>query len=668
MKIMSNVSTVHENEVYLPVFSLLTVVFIQLMSHQTHTPLWLSVFVLMLLSFKFFSHKGRAKKLPFILRTIVIISTSVTFITYYKTNFSVDMAASFLLLASSLKLLELEKHNDANIFIFSMIYLSAVAFLFDQSIVQTLLQIISISLCFYSLLLIQVCAVSNNASRFVNAKSYTKPMLKMIILAIPVVVVLFLFFPRISPLWQMPIKTQTAKTGISGEMSPGDVSELAKSSEPAFRVAFDELTPEKASLYWRGLVLDQFDGRKWVRAPAQQRWTKRYKVDTGTLYPTEHPAYIVMLEPHQQEWVFALEGSTPASSNIIKSDMGLYRLKTDAIQATRYKMALPPESRSLAVSTIPTAYSVRYVERSASYNTQDLQLPPNYLNPKTQQYVQRLQSAFSSDEALLAHLLQTFRQELFFYTLEPPALGEHFVDEFLFESKSGFCGHYASSLAYMLRLAGIPARVVIGYQGGEKNEQSDYMIVSQYDAHAWVETFIEGRGWLRIDPTAMVSPLRITEGSSQALGNERTFMENSPFASAAMKYGIVNWLRLRLDDMNYTWQNIVVNYNQDQQHDFLMKTLGTNSLLSIALLFVYLFITLFVAMLIYLWLKKLSVYSPAEKRYVVWLSFLSRFGLTRLPGETPRVFLERIKRTKYKRLAALTEKKTTQLEEEQYRG
>ena len=549
-----------------------------------------------------------------------------------------------------------------------MIYLSAVSFLFEQGITQTLLQIISISVCFYCLLVMQVFTQRGEIPSRVIFKSHSKIMFKMLTISIPVVVILFLFFPRISPLWQMPIKTQTAKTGISSEMSPGDVSKLAKSSEPAFRVAFDRIVPDKADLYWRGLVLDHFDGKKWVKTVNQNVWTKNYKVDSGTLFETDKPSYQVMLEPHHQEWVFSLEGSQASSSNLLQSEMGLFRLKTDAIQATRYKMTLDDGDKSQSVPSIPTAFSIHYAARTTSYNLQDLQLPSRQSNPKTQLYIEQLKKRFKSDEALIGYLLNHFREELFYYTLEPPTLGQNFVDEFMFESKSGFCGHYASSLAFMLRLAGIPARVVIGYQGGETNPQSNYMLVSQYDAHAWVEAFIEGKGWLRVDPTAMVSPLRISEGSSRTLSNESGFMENNPFASAAMKYSMINWLRLRLDEINYQWQNIVVNYNQDQQQSFFIKALGENSLLRVALLFVYLLITFFVLMLVYLWLKRLSGYSPAEKRYMIWLSFVSKFGITRHTGETPRLFLERIKQTKYKRLALITEKKTKKLEEQQYRG
>jgi hypothetical protein len=242
------------------------------------------------------------------------------------------------------------------------------------------------------------------------------------------------------------------------------------------------------------------------------------------------------------------------------------------------------------------------------------------------------------------------------------------VDEFIFDTKSGFCGHYAGSLTYLLRLAGIPARVVIGYQGGEYNVQSNYLLVSQYDAHAWVEAFLPNRGWIRVDPTAMVSPLRVSDGIGSSLGNERSFLQDSPFTSAAMKYDALNWIRLRLDEVNFQWQNLVVNYNQDQQENLIIKVLGENSLLRIALLFAYLFIVFFFIAMFYFWYKGISGYTRAEKKYMIWLFVLSRFGYKRHKGETPRLFLQRIQMTKHKRLASITAKQTRQLEEKQYRG
>lgn len=653
--------------VSVPVNAVSIIVALQLLSHQVHAPVWLSLFIILVCGFTFLAHKNHSGKIPSLIRTVLMLSSSTVFILYYKTNFSVDMAASFLFLAATLKLLEISKHKDIFVFIFSMLYLSAVSFLFEQGIFNTLLQFVIIIYCFYVLFVVENTASGVSSTRSVLLKLHGKAMIKMLVFSLPIVVILFLFFPRIAPLWQMPIKTQTGKTGMSSEMSPGDVSKLAKSSEIAFRVTFDQVIPDKSERYWRGLVLDQFDGRTWTRSFSQNIWERPQKIDAGQFYNTRFPSYQVMLVPHQERWLFALEGSTPASSNVIKAEMGVYRLKTDAIQATRYQMELDPQRRSAALNSIPTAYSLTGVEREKSPAIQDLQLPGRALNPRSQALIQQLTASFPDKMALAAYLMRQFTERSFFYTLEPPVLGENFVDEFYFDTQRGFCEHYASTLAYLLRLASIPARVVLGYQGGEYIEQSQYLMVAQFDAHAWVEAYFEGQGWVRLDPTAMVAPQRILDGSGLTLSNEAGFLENSPFASAAMKYSVLNWMRLKIDEVNFQWQNMVVNYNQDQQDSFITKALGENSLLRIALFFIYGFIIIFVVMLVYLGTRHFASYTWAEKNYMIWLLILSRFGFSRRKGETPRAFLRRIEDSRHRHLARITRHRTDKLEEQQYR-
>lgn len=653
--------------VLVPGKALTFIIVLQLLSHQAHAPAWLSIFLLLICGLTLLAQKSHSGQVPFLLKTVLMMSSSGVFILYYKTNFSVDMAASFLFLAATLKMLEISKRKDIFVFIFAMLYLSAVSFLFEQGIFNTLLQLLIIISCFYVLFVVENADASLPSSRTILIKLHGKTMLKMLLFSLPVVVILFLFFPRIAPLWQMPIKTQTAKTGMSSEMSPGDVSKLARSSEIAFRVTFDQTIPDKSERYWRGLILDEFDGRAWSRSYTQNIWERPQKVDAGMFYETRYPAYQVMLVPHQERWVFALEGSTPASSNVMKAEMGVYRLKTDAIQATRYQMEMDPARRSASINLIPTAYKLRDVDRARGSNFQDLQLPSGALNPRTQVYIERLKVSFPSKVALASYLMQQFAEQSFFYTLEPPILGQHFVDEFFFDTRQGFCEHYASALAYMLRLASIPARIVLGYQGGDYIEQSQYLMVAQYDAHAWVEAFFEGVGWVRLDPTAMVAPQRILNGSGQTLSNEAGFLEDSPFASAAMKYSLLNWVRLKLDEVNFQWQKLVVNYNQDQQDSFITKALGKNTLLRVALFFIYGFIVIFVVMLVYLGTRHFAAYTWAEKRYMIWLLILSRFGFSRRKGETPRAFLQRIENSKYKNLARITRKRTLKLEEQQYR-
>jgi len=328
----------------LPVVTLMLITGLQVLSQASHSPAWLSAFVILICIYRFLSERNFARHTPFLLRMFLVCVSTVVFFLYYRTNFSVDMAASFLLLASTLKLLEIRNAKDTKIFIYTMFYLSGVSFLFEQSFSHTVLQLVLILCCLYGL----VCLHSGyfSGSKLVFLKYQSGSLLKVALVSIPLVAFLFIFFPRIGPLWSNPIAVQTATTGISDTMSPGGIAEVAKSSARAFRVSFSKGLPKQQDLYWRGLILDEFDGKTWRQSGSQFLKREHTKIDSGTFYSHGDDFYKVMLEPHQQQWLFVLEGSRASSSNVIKSDMGLFRLKTDAIQATHYKMTFQSDLKS----------------------------------------------------------------------------------------------------------------------------------------------------------------------------------------------------------------------------------------------------------------------------------------------------------------------------------
>ena len=642
------------------------IVALQLISHYAHTPSWLNFYVGLVIFYSvLIAYRGQVASSSITRVLIAMISMAVFFL-YYRSHYTVDMAVSFLLLSSSLKLLEMRSKKDRVIFAYIMLYLSAVSFLFDQSFLHTLLQLVLLMLCFYLLLR------QNGAENLGLLRTQWSALLKIVLYAAPLVIVSFLFFPRLAPLWSIPIKTQHATTGMSDSMSPGDIAELSLSSERAFRVSFSEQIPPPQQRYWRGLVLDHFDGRTWRRSQTDTQLINTRKIDPGIFFGGSSDSYEVMLEPHNQQWVFALEASRVSSSNLIEGDMGLFQLKTEAIQPTHFKFRTVEHRQfnETEKTLPPTAFKLRDKKRVYSRPKMDLQVPAAS-NPRTRQFVRSLLRQNPDRVAFINTLMQRFQQQPYFYTLKPPALGANFVDEFLFDSLRGFCAHYAGSLAYMLRLAQIPARVVIGYQGGEVNEQADYLIVHQYDAHAWVEASIPEHGWVRLDPTAMVAPSRILQGLEQAVSDEDTFLEGSPLASVALKIGLFNWMRLRMDELNYQWQKWVVNYNSSEQNSLMSDLFGQlfshNSLARVASIFAATFLVVFVGMSWYLWrLAVPSKYSKAAKRYIAWLYLLRRFGFKRVRGETPRAFLRRVEAGTYPRLAQITRNRTKALEEADY--
>jgi len=363
--------------------------------------------------------------------------------------------------------------------------------------------------------------------------------------ALPLALVFWLLFPRFDgPLWQMPADGHSAESGLSDSMSPGDITELALTDDIAFRVHFTAATPPPQERYWRGPVLHDFDGRTWRR---------------GDIAPARAPAplpvggayrYVLSLEPHQHSWIFALDWPT-------RWDLPAAFLTGD------YMLVQPARvSRSIDVSATSYTRVETAAALSATMRRRDTLLPHGR-NPRTAQLSQQLRSAHPADLDYVRAVLEMFRQQQFTYTLEPPPLGIDSVDEFLFETKSGFCGHYASAFAALMRAAGIPARVVTGYQGGTFNGYADYWIVRQSDAHAWDEIWIEGRGWLRVDPTAAVAPERVEHDLNDAAagrGLTARWHRRPPWLAD---------LRLRLDALHQQWRERILRFNQSSQNRLL---------------------------------------------------------------------------------------------------
>ena len=648
----------------LPTLTLVLIVFLQLISHFAHSPLWLIIFVCFIGVFKLLAASYMSKQLPSFVRIVLVLGSSGFFFLYYRSNFTVDMAASFLLLSGALKLMELRTERETRLFVYVMLYLSCVSFLFEQGFIYAFVQMIIVLCCLYVLL---VLSVPNSSGQFFTLlKGRWLSLVKLFIVALPLVIICFLFVPRMSPLWSIPIKNQSTSSGLSESMSPGDIAELAQSADRAFRVQFTGEPPPRDKRYWRGFILDSFDGREWKKSAVHRQVREINRYDPGHFFGLDKPAYQVMLEPSQQRFAFSLEGSEIASSNLVPTDMGVFNLKFDVIQATRYKMSYQYISDSPLVYSVPTMVKLNKKDRTKTNTNLDLQVPLEG-NPKTQEFVRKIKQKYRSPEKILAHLLRNFNQTEFFYTLKPDKLGDDFVDKFLFETKKGFCSHFAGSLAYMLRLAGIPARVVIGYQGGEYNESSNYLILYQYDAHAWVEVKLPQLGWVRVDPTAMVSPERILEGLESAVGPDGGFLGADFMALAAHKFGILNWARLRLDELSYQWQKRVVNYNKAEQYNLILSIFGEFSYYTIAYIFVCAVVFFFVVLSIYAWLKiNRNKYSYAEKKYIVTVTLLGFVSHKRQLSETPRAYLQRMGDFAHPLVFKVLKQQTEKLEQDEY--
>jgi transglutaminase-like putative cysteine protease len=464
-----------------------------------------------------------------------------------------DPFVAFLYALVAIKYIEARTPRDGGLLVCLALFLTLTQFFYAQTIAAALVVLPAV------LVLGGALAALRSAPSLKTG--WKAPLLatgRMLAQGIPLAALLFILFPRlVGPLWGTP-SNASAHSGLSDRMSPGSISELSLSDNVAFRVDFITSPPPRAQRYWRGPVLSRFDGLEWSAHPrlglAEFATTGPRTVD-----------YTVALEPNNRPWLFALEQAAAPPRPIID----------DALLSSGLPRPLAVLSNDHQLITrAPVTQPLRYTQRSTLVDRfpagggaeirDNLQLPAR--NPRTVAFARDLRSRSPSDRAFIASVLAWFSNEAFVYTLAPPLLEGDTVDDFLFDTRRGFCEHYAGAFVVLLRAAGIPARVVTGYQGGEINPTGDYMIVRDSDAHAWAEALLDGQ-WQRFDPTAAVAPWRIERGLGALPQGEPV-----PYLARLDMTWLKN-LRLHWDAVNYQWQRGIVGFNIERQHD-LWRQLG----------------------------------------------------------------------------------------------
>lgn len=483
------------------------------------------------------------KPLPALLRhALTGLALVVLFVSYGDLS-GRRSAVSLLTLMLALKLIEGYRIRDARLVVAFSLFLCATQFLFGQGIAMPLYGGATVVLALVALTRLQRNeAWSHEDGRApavrVSVFSELGFGFRLLAVAVPAGLAFFLLFPRLAnPLWGIPDTTLDSKSGLSDSMSPGTIQQLFMDDSPAFRVTFEGAPPGAEDLYWRGPVFWRFDGSTWK----------------GSFYGTNIEAgarpglsgapwaYTVQLEPNERNWLFALDyPATNPPDTRLTLDFQLIR-RDPVIQLIRYAMVSNPDF----IDTPKLPQTLRQ---------QALELPEG-ANPRTRELIDRWRSETPDDAALVRRVLDHFNQEEFHYALDAPLLGRHPVDEFLFETRMGFCEHYASSFAVMMRMAGIPSRIVTGYMGGWYNPLGDYYLVRQSDAHAWAEIWLPTGGWTRVDPTAAVSPLRIQQGSLGALSQPRHLLD----------YTWLRGMRNSIDIVQQRWNDWVIEYGARQQ-------------------------------------------------------------------------------------------------------
>lgn len=545
---------------------------------------------------------------------------------------SMEAMSALLLLGFAFKSLEVIQRRDALVVIFIGYFLVALHFLYAQSMLAGLYGVFSLVVLTGALIGVQQTVVEFTATQ--NVRFNLKLAGFMLLQCLPLMVLIFILAPRLQPLWTLPMMTNQAKTGISDHMAPGDIAKLSQSDELAFRVTFKGQRPQQDQLYWRGLVLNHFDGREW-RQFAEDYDLRRLKHAVTQEYAF-HPdkiqtagdavEYEAIYEKTGQPWLFTL---TP-----------VVQVDGEVLRAADFRVMAPKDIQAplmLKATSYPQA--VRDLQLDPYLRQLALQLPAN-TNARSRELAQRLRDEAGGEQAYIQKVLQRFRDLQFYYTLRPPTLGNtDTIDEFLFESQRGFCAHYAGSFVFLMRAAGIPARVVTGYQGGEWNAKAQYLAVHQYDAHAWAEVWQPGTGWQRVDPTAMIAPERTEQGLEAAVRAEGSFLESSTFS--ARKFAWLNAVRQQLDAVQYGWQRWVLGYDSDAQADFLKSLLGELTLVRVATLAGSVFAVIVLGWLLLLGLARRHEREALEHQlYRRFCAMMAKRGVTREPGQTPGVFAQ----------------------------
>lgn len=561
---------------------------------------------------------------PKLLRIAIAFAAMLGVLGTYRTLNGLEAGTAFLVVMGAMKLLETRTTRDLTVLVFVAYFLLFAGFLYNQSLLRLPWMLVTAWLLTATLMRTQQTAPM--AMR--EALGMTG---KMLLQALPLAVLLFLFFPRLpGQFWALPARGG-ATTGLSDEMSPGDVSDLSISGAIAFRVKFEGDTPPPQERYWRGPVLHDFDGRTWRRL--RVFYPEQPLIASGTSY-----RYNVTLQPHNRRWIFGLDAVTQWPGHRASRLFDQQLLARDPI-ATMTTFTLESS----------TAYEIG---GPLPRTTREADTRVGERNPRSKQFAAELLARSGSPEAFIQAVLQKFRDEEYFYTLEPPRLEADAVDDFLFNTRRGFCEHFASAFTMLARAAGIPARVVTGYQGGEFNPMGGYLIVRQSDAHAWSEVWIEGKGWIRVDPTAAVAPERIEGGRDAALAEDepvpgRLFNRINAFVQ----------IRLAWDALNTFWNDQIVEFGATQQRSMLERlgiedadweALGIGVVLTLASFFVVLSAWL-------AWQFRPRHRDPVAQVYAQLCRRLARRELARLPHEGPKDYLTRVAQAKPAAAADLAE-------------
>ncbi len=531
-----------------------------------HTPWWTSAFAAALLLWRArLALTGAPLPGRWVLAGVLAIAIGATWATH-KTIVGRDAGVTLVVMLLALKTLELRARRDAMVVFFLGFFVLLSNFFYSQSLPTAMAMVLGLMGLLTALVNAHMTAGKPPLTQALRTAGW------LALWGAPVMVSLFLFFPRMAPLWGVPSDDMAGRSGLSENMRVGEVAALALDDSVALRIRFDTpggQEPPANTLYFRGPVLSQFDGRNWQADPVLDAMTMPQLRVSG-----EPIRYQMLIEPSKRRWLTLLDAAKTEPQIPPGASVGRLRMSS-SLQWLSWR-PITDVLRVDAQSHLDFSHGpLQLTPELKRY----LQLPAGS-NPRTRALGEHLQAelraqpgAGADTDRLIASALQHLKTGGYTYTLEPGVVDSvHTADDFWFDSKQGFCEHIASAFAVLMRSMGVPARIVTGYQGGDRNSVDNYWTVRNSDAHAWTEVWIAGRGWVRVDPTGAVAPSRV--GQFQRLS-----APPGAFASAVGNFvdtGTLEKLRAVWEAVNNRWNQWVINYTQSRQLN-LLQSLGFES-------------------------------------------------------------------------------------------
>lgn len=580
--------------------------------HAGHLPPWLSLLAAALLLWRTWLWRRAGRLPPRALLALLTLAGVAAIGWHYRTLFGRDAGVALLFLFMAAKPLEMRTRRDALVLVMLGYFLLLTHFFYAQTIPVGAWLLATATLL--SAVLIRLHGGAQPAQGIAALAA------RISLQALPLALLLFVLFPRVAgPLWGLPQDAFAGVSGLSERMAPGSLSSLVQSGAIAMRVRFTGEVPAQSDLYWRGPVFDDYDGLTWRPAPAG----KAAPPDIVAAAGARSVSYEITLEAHKQRWLLALDLPTTLPPGAELSG----RLAALARE--------PVRNRGLYRFTSTLDFTANRDESPATLQ-QALQLPDGF-NPRARALAGRWRG--ETGEQIINRALSFFGEQSFAYTLQPPLLGRDAVDDFLFTARRGFCEHYAGAFVFLLRAAGVPARVVAGYQGGEENPVDGYLVVRQSDAHAWAEVWLAGRGWQRVDPTAAVAPARVEHGVASALPADDALPLAMRLDAAWLRA-----LRYRWEAANNRWNRWVLGYTPERQRETLARLRSGLDQADWQTLTLWLGAAASVALgaLAAVTLRRRRPRDPAEREWQRFCRQLQRRGLIRADWEGPLAFAARV--------------------------